>query len=276
MPPRETVFNSPELLEAVLLQLPQSSLLQIQTVCRRWRYAINDSPALQQKLFLRPVLSQNRPPEINPLLRGLFPPLFRLQRCPTLSDLGDLDRWNMITIQEMRELDWFKNTSQRSRVLREDASWRSMFPVQPPAPIGKVIRGENCDGYILLEHAVISSQFESSQVRGAPMGLIYDVLTQELVDNPAGSIFVEWHMFPFSQGDDIEGEESVVSLDKSSSLLESSGMTSEQALKNEITLFSGSGCPTCDRSESIEDRTDLQIEVCEKELLKWTQILESG
>jgi hypothetical protein len=96
----------------------------------------------------------------------------------------------MISVSEMRELDWFQDPNRRNMVLRKDASWRKMFPVQPPASIDKVVQGEECDGYYLLQHGVITSQFQSIQAQGARMGLIYDILIRELVDNPAASIYM--------------------------------------------------------------------------------------
>lgn len=50
----QAVFNTAELLEAILLRLPTRSLLRCQRVSRTFKATIDDSPALQRALFLLP------------------------------------------------------------------------------------------------------------------------------------------------------------------------------------------------------------------------------
>lgn len=46
------MFRVPEMLEAILLELPMKDLLLSQSVCKTWKNAIKTSTKLQQKLFL--------------------------------------------------------------------------------------------------------------------------------------------------------------------------------------------------------------------------------
>ena len=75
------VFAVAELFEAVLLQLPQRDLLVLQRVSHRWRDTIANSPIAQEKLFFQPI-AHAAEPELNPLLRELFPPFFVLEEVP--------------------------------------------------------------------------------------------------------------------------------------------------------------------------------------------------
>ncbi|KAK4898588.1 hypothetical protein LTR27_003760 [Elasticomyces elasticus] len=50
----QKVLNLPELLEAILLQLPIRDLLFAQKICRTWKTTINTSPAVKKALFFAP------------------------------------------------------------------------------------------------------------------------------------------------------------------------------------------------------------------------------
>ena len=44
----------PELLALIILALPQSEILIVQRVSKAWKSIIEDTPDIQQKLFLQP------------------------------------------------------------------------------------------------------------------------------------------------------------------------------------------------------------------------------
>lgn len=74
-------LDVPEILQAVLLNLPQQDLLiSAQRVCRKWHEVVTHSPALQEALFLRPAASSHGSLatilEFNPLLQSRFPGFF--------------------------------------------------------------------------------------------------------------------------------------------------------------------------------------------------------
>ncbi|KAK3717980.1 hypothetical protein LTR37_005406 [Vermiconidia calcicola] len=108
------VFETVELLEAILYKLPVKDLLFAQHVAKLWRDIIKNSNKLQQALFLVPVNGLYRAYR-NPLLKPLFDILkangmngfYTATSDPLLSTL---------------ELAWFEPT----------ASWRSMLLTQPP------------------------------------------------------------------------------------------------------------------------------------------------
>ena len=55
LPSSERVFNTVELIEAVLLELPLKDVLLAQRVCKTWQAAIAASSPLQRALCLRPI-----------------------------------------------------------------------------------------------------------------------------------------------------------------------------------------------------------------------------
>ena len=55
IPSRDTVFETTELLESILFQLPTRDLLLGQRVSKRWQAVIGISRKLQRALFLEPV-----------------------------------------------------------------------------------------------------------------------------------------------------------------------------------------------------------------------------
>ena len=73
---RDRVFALPELLEAILLELPVKKLLLVQRVSKHWQTTIKASVSIQQALFYTPkplssTTSKDRP-DINPVLNGII------------------------------------------------------------------------------------------------------------------------------------------------------------------------------------------------------------
>lgn len=52
--PRQAVFNTAELLEAILLEIPMKQLFTIRRVSKQFRDTVNSSVRLQEEMFLRP------------------------------------------------------------------------------------------------------------------------------------------------------------------------------------------------------------------------------
>ena len=179
---------------------------------------IIQSPILQTDLFFQPLIEQDTvgaalhgqempsieqvrckayAPRLNPLLQTLFPPFFKLTELPA---------WCEYPIPaEIHELRWYQNEKTRSAVLRPEASWRKMYPVQPPAKIVGVKTAGSCGCAWERGEAKLGDPFHQLQENGATMGLIYDVLIYlvEGVGRQGGGFFVEWHMFPLIPAPDL-------------------------------------------------------------------------
>lgn len=67
----EKVLGIPELLEAILLKLPNADVLHSQAVCKKWQATITETVTIQQKLFYKPV-SDDRKPVVNPFLKFIL------------------------------------------------------------------------------------------------------------------------------------------------------------------------------------------------------------
>ena len=73
------VFNTHELLERILLELPIIDTLRLRRMNRAWRHIVNTRPALQRKLYYRPTPTKHdatcvpRRADINPLLKTSHP-----------------------------------------------------------------------------------------------------------------------------------------------------------------------------------------------------------
>lgn len=209
-------FEIPELLEKVLLYLTQGEILQVQRVNRFWRDTIFESPSLQQKLFFQPLPPSKvagRLPQWNPIVEALFPFLFTSNNQPYLGPFKYKDM-----AEEMIQ-HWAGDPIRRQAILRPEASWRLMLPVQPAAPIDGLFKiGEHVydegDGYDdwnvyddwddkMLEwcgvdpsrHASASAS-RSDLGTNATTGLLYDIVLHYFSSCiSATGIHVQWNMF---------------------------------------------------------------------------------
>ncbi|KAL2066595.1 hypothetical protein VTL71DRAFT_2666 [Oculimacula yallundae] len=190
-----SIFAITELLEAILLQLPERNVLVFQRVCQQWQHTIVSSPALQNKLFLTP-LPHLDDPVFNPLLKELFPFLLSSKQVPGYYS-GNRE-WN--NESEMLWMEWYKDEMRRAQVLREDASWRKMFPVQPPAMVEGVKKcgGCQCAGNEWINMSVKEEYWNQEKEGGLRMGGLWDLLVHILEGEPQRDreFFVEWMMFP--------------------------------------------------------------------------------
>jgi hypothetical protein len=154
-----TVLNTPELLEAILAQLPPKDLLLAQRISHCFATAIKSSPCLQQALYFRAVpVKDAQAWTINSLLRHHFLPFFTLP-----NDLQDIE-----TVELM---DWTKHDKKREAFLYKDASWRKMLVMQPSPKKLFVVQFCHCEGGDDVCDAELS--FEDSQ--GLTMDAIYDI-----------------------------------------------------------------------------------------------------
>lgn len=184
-----TVLYTSELLGAILLELDLRDLLLAQIVSRRWRDAITKSPTIQQKLFLAPISNKDEESYFNPLLQEVFPFFFHLVS-------PEASRDNYLNEECIKDYPWFNDSVHLKTILREDASWRRMLPVQPPALIDRVMWDFTCYccGGISSDEVDLDN-LQDRQVTGAPMGLIYDIVVQ-MLDGDSHTIFlIEWDMF---------------------------------------------------------------------------------
>ncbi|ROW15689.1 hypothetical protein VPNG_02156 [Cytospora leucostoma] len=200
-----------EVFEEVLLHLTNHDLLHAQRVSRYWSDIIQKSPSLQQKLFFLPLSTSEASradAEFNPLVKPIFPFLFDPQPFPGPRHVGKED-------VEKATAHWADDPKRRAAILRPEASWRRMLPVQPAAPIDAVWNTEHCCGVdITLEYCELdTSHYNQTHGRTGPaimacpeldlktcatMGLLYDIVFHRLDDFAGPTIYVQWHMFPES------------------------------------------------------------------------------
>ena len=134
-------FGIPELVDIFLEQCSTNVLLNCTTVCRTWNEIIEQSPTLQQNLFLEPIAGENREEyRLNPVLCSHFAPVL----CPQLLNrdlstqiaIKQLEIGHRCLPEDLTAVPWAPNTSmhahKRDAMIREGASWRKMLVSQPP------------------------------------------------------------------------------------------------------------------------------------------------
>lgn len=97
---------------------------------------------------------------------------------------------------------WFTDPVMRARVLRPEASWRRMFPVQPAVGIGTAFFRMYCGcGFSETEQGVLNADVVRERVREggvADMGLWWDVVIYVAEEWPWVRFFIDW-------GDELQG-----------------------------------------------------------------------
>lgn len=121
------VFETVELLEAILYELQIKDLLFAQSVTKPWRDVIKNSNKLQQALFFVPVKELYRTLR-NPLLE----PLFKILKANGMNAFYTAKSDPLLSTLQ---LPWFEPT----------ASWRDMLLAQPPTSFEFEI-GESVSG----------------------------------------------------------------------------------------------------------------------------------
>lgn len=191
------IFGTVEVFQAILLELELRDLLLVRKVHSHFKKVIDESPALQQRLFFRAAPSnRKREPELNPLLVAIFPSLFMLGR--------PVGAANTLLVTPIRNLEVMKDPHRREVMLRPDASWRRMLPVQPPAMLGaiKLYSYDSCVYSLQADqvHGELSPEYQPLQESGLRMGLLFSLIASIEAVHPCPVFFVRWKMFPLEEG----------------------------------------------------------------------------
>jgi hypothetical protein len=176
---RETAIGLPEILEAILFELPlQDLLVHAQLVSHTWKTTIQSSTVLQQHLFFlpaQPSTSTSFPRiKLNPLLHSSFPPWF---------ENNTHNRYNRGA--EFKTLDWNSTPKKRVAYARKEASWRSMLLCQPPVHVLSIERNL----YSMGGHRRYDGSIHFKD--GVRMGLVYD-RAYEVVRRPVSAFSMNW------------------------------------------------------------------------------------
>ncbi|KAJ6538530.1 hypothetical protein DFH09DRAFT_1177151 [Mycena vulgaris] len=177
---QDVVIFTPELLELVLSHLPiRDLLITAPLVSKTWQ-TITLSPTLQRALFFQPDPSAE--PVQNPLLVEMFPPFFALEVTSRWSWPGEAS--SIMSMPWSKAPDAFK---------REEASWRRMLVMQPPAQ--KMTVTETCHGQ--SGNSERRAVLDDLSLR---MGILYD-LAVPFIDRFASSFCIRWHDNSDNEGD---------------------------------------------------------------------------
>jgi hypothetical protein len=184
----DQTLNTPELLQEILLNLPTRSLLLAQRVNQAWKSMITNSPRLQEALFLRAKQPRKEgscaKAEVNRLLQEVFPPFFEIEKSE-----NNHSHQGLPFPTEAQSRTWNERIEISEPLLRKEASWRGMFPTQPPPKLNIVER---------------ASQFSCSERRGklpgqsfesqlARMGNIYDYVERAMANEDTSFFCLHWH-----------------------------------------------------------------------------------
>jgi hypothetical protein len=189
----------PELLEIILSHLPIRDLLLGQRVCRLWQQCITASSLLQQRLFFK---SKPMPEnvtetggdggpkhhtlwETNPLLATILPTV----KLPHEEFHKDFEFSSWMRPEEENDMRF------RKAIMRPDASWRRMYPIQPPARIHEIRLWGLCCGDSDDEWVSIRKEYEYMQQHGSTMGFIYDVSVMIFDSRCNDDGFIRWEIW---------------------------------------------------------------------------------
>jgi hypothetical protein len=127
-PAQASVFATVELLELVLLNLDPITLFSIQRVCKQWKYLIADSHRLQERMFLRAPVCNNKPKtEIQPSTS-----------CPTTTILPNHSAWDHYKHDNFKYNDTNENENTTPRMSTPHLSSfpQSCNPIHSHSPPG--------------------------------------------------------------------------------------------------------------------------------------------
>ncbi|KAK4539692.1 hypothetical protein LTR36_010455 [Oleoguttula mirabilis] len=170
-----TVFAVPELLEAVLLELPAQDLLLATRVNTTFRNAIGSSVRIQRALFFTPtpVKDSQAEPRINPLIdrilnlhldalvAGTDCPFRSCRRSPHVHIQGN--HVQPVKPKAKRNIDNAITTRGSSPAVPPPPSWQRMLVTDPPCPID----AENTFGARIWEVANMGELVQKLDVRAA-------------------------------------------------------------------------------------------------------------
>ncbi|KAJ7899782.1 hypothetical protein B0H13DRAFT_2196034, partial [Mycena leptocephala] len=157
MSARDSVIQTPELVEHTLALLPIRDLLVTAPLVSKMWQAITLSPSLQRALFFEPdpKASASHPIK-NPLLVELFQPFFAPNAAREFPWPGSATA--ILAMPWAQALEAFK---------RADASWRRMLVTQPPAQTMVIIQNSHGMGGMSQRKAVLRDL-------SLRMGMLYD------------------------------------------------------------------------------------------------------
>jgi hypothetical protein len=173
------VFAIPEVFQNILLELPVKDLLLLQRVSPYWRDTITNSRALQENLFFRAITDVKHRPQFNPLLKKHFPYFFKASMGVERGVFGPT----------FAGID-------SDKILHEDASWRKMLPVQPPAALDDIEEYLHCscEQHPVNRYGTVREGYAYLHEDGATMGFIWDIAAH-LLDNASDAwVSVTWNL----------------------------------------------------------------------------------
>ncbi|KAF3386752.1 hypothetical protein F1880_000755 [Penicillium rolfsii] len=164
-----SVLSTPEILEMILVQTDIRTLLtSAQRVCRDWLNLITTSPSIQKALYFAPTnVSEEEPNEktLNPLLMEKFHFIFPSKDRP--------DSYSF----DFSDLQWTKDSSSLTPMVRADASWRKMLVQQPPiSELGffGVFHAKRGDSARCSK--IAAQERKQDKCKGLRMGRLFDIL----------------------------------------------------------------------------------------------------
>lgn len=89
-------------------------------------------------------------------------------------------------------------------MLREEASWRKMFPIQPPAPITGLVDNSTCGCWTDDGEGVVKQGLQDMST-GARVGLLYDIVVELIDSGASGGMYIHYNQS--SKPGALEGEE---------------------------------------------------------------------
>ncbi|RMY13919.1 hypothetical protein D0867_07300 [Hortaea werneckii] len=171
-------LDTPELLEAILYQLPLRDLVRAQLVCRQWQTVIDHSKKLQRALYFEPVVWDLVALCKEPGGRMCYDHWVQAgdsERCVTVYE-------NPILSLVMKSLLPVTRTRSLLAQLpgcwqRREASWRRMLVTQPPFRAAVHVYRHGSPG---ISNKVLYGQVPVNDVAQCTLGHIADGLEQQL------------------------------------------------------------------------------------------------
>jgi hypothetical protein len=226
------VFATPELLEHILIQLPMRDLLLCQRVSHHFQDIVTSSPAIQERLFFRAIPRTKftpvtaRKPYDNLLLRPAFPFFFEKnafsepKKWPThehfLTHLPWSPQYRLshlrgrLTKESAAEAEKRKQRRLRS-FLRKSASWRRMFPIQPPPKMLRVAETVQARNWSLIaigeipEADLVQKSTVNDENQYIRMCHLYD-LVEEYTSKFPPTLFTDGSSFAINWAADLSPE----------------------------------------------------------------------
>lgn len=173
-----SVAAVPEIFLMILKELPMKELLLFQRVSHHWRDTIAHSSALQQKLFFKAITNVRQEPIYNTLVKNTFPSLF---------GSGEVGR-------DIFDCDLWRSAEYRNKMMGKDASWRKMYPVQPPAVLHDISVDLQCgcEDHPVMQYGEMKwPYYKYFHMQGPKLGYIWDLLA--VVVNSGSEVYINMH-----------------------------------------------------------------------------------